>query len=89
MTVVILGAVLMALLIVLTVVGVVGSRRPGGDVNGTFLDWDPAERAVWRQAVDEEDVEHLLRMTNERRRARGERALSMAEYQERLRREGA
>lgn len=78
---VVLGIV--AVLVVLTAIGMVRAR---GNKNSTFLQWDPVERAEWRREVDEADVHAMLALTNERRVERGEEPLTMAEYEEQMRR---
>jgi len=79
------------LLIALGIIGVlvaltaIGIYRARGNKNSTFLQWDPVERTDWQRRVDEADVHTMLALTNQRRVARGEPELTLAEYEEEMR----
>ena len=74
-----LGLTVVAVIVVLTVVGMVSAR---GNKNSTFLEWDPVYRTGFREEVDNADVHTMLAEHNRRRAERGLDPQSYEEYLE-------
>lgn len=81
---VVVGAV--TALVLLAFLVVVGIQQRGS--NDAFLEWDPVRRTEWQYDQESVDMEEMLALHNAERARRGERALTLAEYAEVVRRDG-